>query len=84
MLGPSALNHVLGLKSRIPLIILIVMSSLMLFWGDDFLKFFPVPLIGAYLLFIGLNFLMEVPAKFDIQRDVFDMGRLIICTYVAW
>lgn len=59
MLGPSALNHTLGLKSRIPIIVLIVMSSLMLLWGHDFLKFFPVPLIGAYLLFIGINFLQD-------------------------
>ena len=59
MLGPSALNHALGSKSRIPTMVLIVMSSLMLFWGHDFLKFFPVPLIGAYLLFIGINFLQR-------------------------
>jgi SulP family sulfate permease len=59
MLGPSALNHALGLKSRIPTIVLIVMSSLILFFGHDFLNFFPVPLIGAYLLFIGLNFLQD-------------------------
>jgi len=59
MLGPSALNHTLGLKSRIPIIVLIVMSSLMLLWGHDFLKFFSVPLIGAYLLFIGINFLQD-------------------------
>ena len=59
MLGPSALNHALGLKSRIPTIVLIVMSSLMLFWGHDFLKYFPVPLIGAYLLFIGIKFLQD-------------------------
>lgn len=59
MLGPSALNHTLGLKSRIPTIVLIVMSSLILFWGHDFLKYFPAPLIGAYLLFIGFNFLQD-------------------------
>ena len=59
MLGPSALNHTLGLKSRTPIIVLIIMSFIILFWGHDFLKFFPVPLIGAYLLFIGLNFLQD-------------------------
>lgn len=59
MLGPSALNHTLGLKSRIPTLIVIVMSFMILFWGYDFLRFFPVPIIGAYLLFIGLNFLQN-------------------------
>jgi SulP family sulfate permease len=59
MIAPSAFNHILGIKSRASNYIIIVMGLTILLTGTDLLRFFPVPLIGGYLLFIGLSFLND-------------------------
>ena len=59
MLGPSAFNYLLGSKSRISAAVVVVMSALFLILGLDLLKYIPIPIIGGYLLFIGLTFLYQ-------------------------
>lgn len=59
MLAPSALNHILGVRSKISNLVVITLGLLILLWGGEFLHFLPVSLIGGYLLFIGLSLLYE-------------------------
>ncbi len=59
MLAPSAFNHILGVKHKVSIFIVIAMSLMILLGGNNLLRYFPVPLIGGYLLFVGISFLYD-------------------------
>ncbi len=53
----SALGHKIGADSRLLSIFSAALCGVTLFWGATFISFFPRPVAGALLLYIGLDFL---------------------------
>jgi SulP family sulfate permease len=58
-LGMSALAHRLGAKSRIANIISGLICGAALFFGASLISFFPKPVLGGMLLYLGLSFLVD-------------------------
>jgi sulfate permease, SulP family len=58
-LGMSALAHRLGAKSRLVNIISALICGLALFFGASLISYFPRPVLGGMILFLGLSFLVE-------------------------
>lgn len=58
-LGMSALAHRLGARSRIANIISALVCGAALFFGASLISFFPKPVLGGMLLYLGLSFLVD-------------------------
>ena len=58
-LGMSALAHRLGAGSRIANIISGLVCGAALFFGASLISFFPKPVLGGMLLYLGLSFLVD-------------------------
>ena len=58
-LGPTVLASRLGVKGRLVGIVLAGVCTLVLFAGGTLLSYFPNPVLGGLLLFLGLDFLVE-------------------------
>ena len=58
-LGMSALAHRLGAKSRLVNIISASICGLALFFGASVISYFPKPVLGGMIFFLGLSFLVE-------------------------
>jgi SulP family sulfate permease len=58
-LGLSALSHRLGAKSRLVNLISGLLSGVALFFGASLISYFPKPILGGVILFLGLSFLVE-------------------------
>jgi sulfate permease, SulP family len=58
-LGMSALAHRLGAKSRLVNLISALICGAALFFGASLISFFPKPVLGGMLLYLGLAFLTE-------------------------
>lgn len=58
-LGMSSLAHRLGAKSRIANIISALLCGGALFFGASLISFFPKPVLGGMLLYLGLSFLLD-------------------------
>ena len=58
-LSESTLNHKMGARSRIPGLVSAGLSLLTLIAGSAALSYFPKPVLGGLLLFMGLSFLIE-------------------------
>ena len=58
-LGMSALAHRLGAKSRIANIISALVCGAALFFGASVISYFPKPVLGGMLLYLGLSFLVD-------------------------
>lgn len=58
-LGMSSLAHRLGAKSRIANIISALLCGAALFFGASLISFFPKPVLGGMLLYLGLSFLSD-------------------------
>ncbi len=58
-LGMSSLAHRLGAKSRIANIISALICGAALFFGAAVISYFPKPVLGGMLLYLGLSFLMD-------------------------
>jgi SulP family sulfate permease len=55
----STLSHRIGARGRLPGLIAGVICAAMLFAGAPLLAFFPRPVLGGLLVFMGLGFLVE-------------------------
>jgi sulfate permease, SulP family len=55
----SVLNKRIGLSGRLPVLVAGIFCGLMLFVGAQLLAFFPRPILGGILFFLGLGFLVE-------------------------
>jgi sulfate permease, SulP family len=55
----STLNHRMGANSRFPGLLLAVLSAVILFGGMRLLTYFPKPVLGALLFYLGMTFLVE-------------------------
>jgi sulfate permease, SulP family len=58
-LGLSALAHRLGAKSRLVNLISALLCGAALFFGASLISYFPKPILGGMLLYLGLAFLVE-------------------------
>lgn len=58
-LGMSSLAHRLGAKSRLANIISALICGAALFFGASVISFFPKPVLGGMLLYLGLSFLVD-------------------------
>ena len=58
-LSLSALSYRIGARGRLPGLVAGSICALMLFAGSSLLAFFPKPLLGGLLFFLGLDFLVE-------------------------
>jgi SulP family sulfate permease len=58
-LGMSTLAHRLGAKSRLVNLISALLCGAALFFGATFISYFPKPVLGGMLLFLGLGFMTE-------------------------
>ncbi len=58
-LGLSALTHRLGAKSRLVNLISGLLCGITLFFGASLISYFPRPVLGGIILFLGLSFLVE-------------------------
>lgn len=58
-LGMSSLAHRLGAKSRLANLISASICGLTLFFGASLISFFPKPVLGGMLLYLGLTFLSD-------------------------
>jgi SulP family sulfate permease len=58
-LGMSALAHRLGAKSRLVNLISAFLCCAALFFGASLISYFPKPVLGGMLLYLGLAFLVE-------------------------
>lgn len=55
----SALAHRLGAKTRLTSLISALLCGAALFFGASLISYFPRPIFGGLLLFLGLSFLVE-------------------------
>jgi sulfate permease, SulP family len=58
-LGLSALAHRLGARSRLVNLISALLCGMALFFGASLISYFPKPILGGMLLYLGLAFLVE-------------------------
>lgn len=58
-LSMSTLAHRLGAKSRLVNLISASLCGLALFFGASLISYFPKPVLGGMLLFLGLSFMVE-------------------------
>lgn len=58
-LSLSALAHRLGARSRLTNLISALLCGAVLFFGASLISYFPRPVLGGLLLFLGLSFLAE-------------------------
>ncbi len=55
----STLGHRVGAESRLTGLMTALLYAVMLFFGAPLLSYFPKPVLGGMLLFLGLSFLVE-------------------------
>jgi SulP family sulfate permease len=58
-LGMSSLAHLLGAKSRLVNLISALLCGAALFFGASLISYFPKPVLGGMLLYLGLSFMVE-------------------------
>lgn len=58
-LGMSSLAHRLGAKSRLANMISALICGAALFFGASVISYFPKPVLGGMLLYLGLSFLVD-------------------------
>ncbi|MBN1664374.1 MAG: SLC26A/SulP transporter family protein [Deltaproteobacteria bacterium] len=58
-LSLSALGFTMGAKSRLIGIFSAILCGSVLFWGSSLLAYFPKPVMGAVLMFLGFSFLYQ-------------------------
>jgi len=76
----STLGHRMNARSRLVALVPAVLNGGMLFVGASVLSYFPKPVLGGVLLFVGLTFLAEwtVEAWFKLSRIDYAIVLLIL------
>lgn len=59
MLGGTTLSYKMGARSRVTGITAALLIGFTLFFGASLLEYFPRPVLGGLLVFLGLSFLVE-------------------------
>jgi SulP family sulfate permease len=84
-LSESTLNHKAGAQTRIPGLISAGICAITLLFGASVFSYFPKPVLGGLLCFLGLGFLMETlyDAYFRLPRIEYGLVLLILIV-IAW
>ena len=84
-LSLSALGHRIGANSRLVGLFSAALCGATLFFGAPLLSFFPKPVLGGLLLFLGLAFLVEwlYDAWFKLSKADYAIVLLILITIDA-
>jgi SulP family sulfate permease len=79
-LGDSALAYKMGARTRLAGLFAAAVCGAALFFGASLLSFFPKPVLGGLLLFLGLSFLVEwvYDAWFKLPRMDYFLVLLIL------
>jgi len=79
-LSLSTLSYRIGARGRLPGLLAGAICAVMLFVGSALLAYFPVPILGGLLLFLGLDFLVEwvIAAWFKLSRADYAVVLLIL------
>lgn len=79
-LSLSALNHKLGINSRVPAVVAAAFCVLVLFLGGSLLSLFPKVVLGGLLFFLGLSFVLEwaVQSWFTLPRTDYAIVLVIL------
>jgi SulP family sulfate permease len=79
-LSLSTLSYRIGARGRLPGLVAGAICAVMLFAGSALLAFFPQPILGGLLLFLGLDFLVEwvIAAWFKLSRADYAVVLLIL------
>lgn len=85
LLGESTLNWKVGARTRAPGLIAAAFSAVTLIAGTATLAYFPKPILGGMLLFLGLSFLLETvyDAWFRLPRLEYGLVILILVVVVT-
>jgi SulP family sulfate permease len=83
-LSESALNHKAGARTRAPGLIAAGLSALALVAGTAALAYFPKPVLGGLLFFLGFSFLIETvyDAWFRLPRGEYALVIVILVVVV--
>jgi sulfate permease, SulP family len=83
-LSESALNHKVGARSRLPGLLSAALTGVTLLAGAGAIAYFPRPVLGGLLLFLGLSFLLETvwDAAFRLPRGDYALVLLILLVAV--
>jgi SulP family sulfate permease len=83
-LSESILNHKIGARSRAAGLICASLSIVTLLLGSSALSYFPKPVLGGVLLFLGFSFLVETvyDAWFRLPRGEYALVILILFVVV--
>lgn len=76
----SALGHRMGANSRLVGLVTSMLCAVMLWFGAPLLSYFPKPILGGMLLFLGLAFLVEwlYDAWFKLPKAEYSIVLLIL------
>jgi SulP family sulfate permease len=79
-LSLSTLSYRIGARGRLPGLVAGAICAVMLLAGSALLAYFPVPILGGLLLFLGLDFLVEwvIAAWFKLSRADYAVVLLIL------
>lgn len=85
LLSESTLNHKVGARTRAPGLIAGGLSLIVLFAGTATLAYFPKPVLGGLLLFLGVSFLLDnvYDAWFRLPRLEYALVILILVVVVT-
>lgn len=82
-LSESSLNHKVGARSRAAALISAGLCALALIAGTSALAYFPKPILGGLLLFLGLTFLLETVYDSWFRLPRLEYGLVIIILVVV-
>lgn len=84
-LSESSLNHKIGARSRVTGLLCAVLNVIILFVGATAVSYFPKPVLGGMLVFLGLSFLLETvyDAWFRLPRGEYALVLLILFVVVT-
>jgi SulP family sulfate permease len=81
-LSESTLNHKAGAESRLAGIISASMCAAALFFGASVFSYFPKPVLGGLLVFLGLGFLVETLYESWFRLPRVEYGLVVIILVV--
>ena len=83
-LSESSLNHKLGARTRVAGLLSAALCAVAMVAGAEVLSYFPKPVLGGLLLFLGLSFLIEAiyEAWFKLPRVEYALVILILLVVV--
>ncbi|OPY00449.1 MAG: putative sulfate transporter [Syntrophorhabdus sp. PtaB.Bin047] len=81
-LSLSALGHSMGAKSRLVGLFSAVLCGAVLFFGSSLLSYFPRPIMGGVLLFLGLAFLHEWLYESWLKLPMLDCVLIVVILVV--